>query len=68
MKQAPKKPKTKSLLKRMSYTGSDIMKMAAPDVKAWAKANKIATSKEIDAMPLDRLEKLYMDFLKSKGQ
>jgi|8_EtaG_2_1085327.scaffolds.fasta_scaffold311021_2 hypothetical protein len=66
MKQAPKKQKPKSLLKRMS--GADIMKMAGPDVKAWAMTNKIATSKEIDAMPLVRLEKLYMDYLKSKGQ
>ena len=66
MKQAPKKAKPKSLLTRAS--GSDIMKMAAPEVKAWARANGIATSKEIDNMPLANLEKVYMMYLKAKGQ
>ena len=66
MKQAPKKAKPKSLLKRAS--GSDIMKMQSPEVRAWAKENGIATSKEIDAMPLANLEKVYLMYLKAKGQ
>tara|TARA_A100000172_G_scaffold46406_1_gene28795 strand:- start:460 stop:657 length:198 start_codon:yes stop_codon:yes gene_type:complete len=65
MMKAPKKPETKSLIKKAS---ADIMKMASPAVKAWAKTNKIATSKEIDQMPLVQLDKLYMRYLREKGQ
>lgn len=53
MKQAPNVPtkrKNKSLIK---VATSDT------DFKTWAKSSGIATSSEIDAMPRDRLLKLY---------
>lgn len=66
MMKAPKKPETKSLIKKAS--ASDIREMASPAVRAWAKTNKIATSKEIDNMPLIQLDKLYMMYLKATGR
>jgi len=66
MMKAPKKPETKSLIKKTS--ASDIREMASPAVRAWARKNGIATSKEIDNMPLIQLDKIYMMYLKATGR
>ena len=66
MKKVPSTSKAKSLLTKTS--ASDIRQMTSPEVRNWAKANGIATSKEIDGMSLKQLDILYMQYLKAKGQ
>ena len=35
--------------------------------RSWAKSNELATGKEIDGMSKTQLEKLYIQYMRSKG-
>ena len=67
MKQVPAKPKNKSLLQ--TGNSGDIRSMSGDKgFRSWAKSSGAATSKEIDGLSLPKLQGLYIEYLKSRGQ
>jgi hypothetical protein len=65
MKNAPNKPKNKSLIKA---SGDEVRFALNNDFRDWAKSKGIVTRKEMDTLPKVKLQNLYIEFLKSKGQ
>tara|TARA_R110000796_G_scaffold7819_3_gene26429 strand:- start:831 stop:1025 length:195 start_codon:yes stop_codon:yes gene_type:complete len=62
------KIKTKSLIKKTAMSSGDIKSFANNSgFRSWAKSNELATGKEIDGMSKTQLEKLYIQYMRSKG-
>ena len=64
MKQVPKKPVNKSLIKT---SGDEVRFALNNDFRNWAKSKGIVTSKEMDNLSKVKLQKIYIDYLKDKG-
>jgi hypothetical protein len=62
---APDKPKNKSLIKT---SGDEVRFALNNDFRNWARSKGIATRKEMDGLSKVKLQNLYMEYLKSKGQ
>ena len=62
---APKKPKNKSLIKT---SGDEVRFALNNEFRNWAKSKGIVTRKEMDSLSKVKLQNLYMEFLKDKGQ
>ncbi len=65
MMKAPDKPKNKSLIKT---SGDEVRFALNNDFRNWAKSKGIVTRKEMDSLSKVKLQNLYMEYLKSKGQ
>tara|TARA_R100000231_G_C5297137_1_gene156417 strand:- start:507 stop:704 length:198 start_codon:yes stop_codon:yes gene_type:complete len=65
MMKAPKKPKNKSLIKT---SGDEVRFALNNEFRNWAKSKGIVTRKEMDNLSKVKLQNLYMEFLKDKGQ
>lgn len=65
MMKAPDKPKNKSLIKT---SGDEVRFALNNDFRDWAKSKGIVTRKEMDSLSKVKLQNLYMEYLKSKGQ
>lgn len=62
---APDKPKNKSLIKT---SGGEVRFALNNEFRNWAKSKGIVTGKEIDSLSKIKLQNLYIEFLKDKGQ
>ena len=65
MMKAPKKPKNKSLIKT---SGDEVRFALNNEFRNWAKSKGIVTRKEMDSLSKVKLQNLYIEFLKDKGQ
>ena len=65
MKAVPNKPKNKSLIKT---SGDEVRFALNNEFRNWAKSKGIVTRKEMDSLSKVKLQNLYMEFLKDKGQ
>lgn len=65
MKTAPNRPKNKSLIKT---SGDEVRFALNNEFRNWAKSKGIVTRKEMDSLSKVKLQNLYMEFLKDKGQ
>jgi len=65
MKTVPNKPKNKSLIRT---SGDEVRFALNNEFRNWAKSKGIVTRKEMDSLSKVKLQNLYMEFLKDKGQ
>ena len=65
MMKAPKKPKNQSLIRT---SGDEVRFALNNEFRNWAKRKGIVTRKEMDNLSKVKLQNLYIEFLKDKGQ
>tara|TARA_R100001510_G_C7608358_1_gene172691 strand:- start:247 stop:444 length:198 start_codon:yes stop_codon:yes gene_type:complete len=65
MKTVPDRPKNKSLIKT---SGDEVRFALNNEFRNWARSKGIVTRKEMDTLSKVKLQNLYIEFLKDKGQ
>ena len=65
MMKAPQKPKNQLLIRT---SGDEVRFALNNEFRNWAKGKGIVTRKEMDSLSKVKLQNLYIEFLKDKGQ